>query len=131
MGFIYIVFCSILEGENLKRIVKFFQNMLPQSRKIIYSRKPELDEVDQASFTKMVEDYYDKYSTLLHKDIIMHLDFKEYKKDTGLRRQHEINCKVSSGGMTFVAVSKDWKFMQAMHDVLKTMHTEIVKKTRQ
>jgi hypothetical protein len=111
--------------------VNFFQNLVPSGRKIIYSRKPELDEVDQAEFQKIVEEYYDKYSTLLHKQITMHLDFKEYKKGTGLRRQHEILCKVSAGGMNFAVKKTDWRFMSALHDTMKTMTAEIIKKTRQ
>lgn len=113
----------------VKRIANFVRSLIPARRKIQYVKVPELDEVDRQALDNMVSEKYDRLTKMLHNELQLTLHFKHYSR-TGLRKQHEVKCRLSAPGMSFVSSAKAWKLLKAAQRVLKIVERDVKKRIK-
>ena len=86
---------------------------------------PSLDEVDELTAFKTVQENFEKVSRIVP-EFEMTIQAKQYSK-SGARRQHEVHARIIAPRKRFVATSVEWNFLTALQECLKELKHEVLK----
>ena len=85
------------------------------------------DEKDKEQALLIVNDYYDKIRKKINNVVTLHIHVKRENENKSGRTNYTIISKFKSPGLFFEASARDWSFVPAVRDSLKTLQREIKK----
>lgn len=112
---------------TLRDLLKIQVKSQKPEANVQFSNKPVLDEIDSAFLEKKMGNFLEKFSRKFSSEIFLQVHCKPENKK-GTRKQHFIKMHLTGPGINLTAKVRDWKFLSAVQQGLKSLETEAEKR---